>query len=618
MSGAPAATLGARYEGEGRCAFRVWAPRARAVALRLVRPVERVVPLAAVEDGYHEAVVDGVEPGARYLYRLDGALERPDPASRSQPEGVHGPSEVVDDRPDAHGVDLVGGWAGLPLAGYVLYELHVGTFTAEGTFDAVIPHLDGLRELGVTALELMPIAQFPGARNWGYDGVYPWAVQGSYGGPAGLRRLVAACHARGLAVVLDVVMNHLGPEGNYLADFGPYFTARYTTPWGAAVNVDGPGSDEVRRYFLEHCLRWFVEFQVDALRVDAVHEIHDRTARPFLEELSGAVRACAGALGRPLHLIAESNQNDPRIVRPPEAGGLGFDAHWADDLHHALHVALTGEQGHYYADYAGVADLARALERGYVLEGERSGYRGRRHGRPAEGLSPASLVVCAQNHDQVGNRPRGERLSTLVPPDAQRLAAATVLLSPFTPLLFMGEEYGETAPFPYFTSHGDPDLAEAVRRGRRAEFPGEDPPDPQAPATFQAAVLRRPLERGPHRELLAYHRELLALRRELEAALGPARAGRLGATADPGRGVVVVRRRGEGGEALLVLSFAADARSLTLELAPGAYARRLDSSEARWGGPGCAAPAALQPDPAGRASLTLPPRSCALYLRGAR
>lgn len=610
MTGAPGLTLGALYRGGGVCEFRVWAPRAQSVEVHFVEPRERVVPLAARDRGYHESLVEGVEEGALYWLRLDGGRERPDPASRLQPRGVHGPSAVV-----APGPAPEGGWLGLPLDAYVFYELHVGTFTEAGTLDAAIHHLDDLRELGVTAVELMPIAQFPNERNWGYDGVYPWAVQSSYGGPAALRRFVAACHARHLAVVLDVVMNHLGPEGNYLAEFGPYFTDRYRTPWGQAVNFDGPGSDEVRRYFLEHALRWVGEFGVDALRVDAVHAIHDRSAHPFLEELCQAVRALAAGAGRSAHVIAESDLNDPRVVQPPEAGGLGFDAHWADDLHHALHVALTGERAGYYQDFSGPYDLARALGEGYVAAGRYSPSRQRRHGRAAfRTCTPRQFVVCAQNHDQVGNRARGERLTTLVPLEAQKLAAAAVILSPFLPLLFMGEEYGETAPFPYFTSFDDADLVEAVRRGRREEFAsfmarGEEPPDPQDPATFRSAVLERSAE-APHMALRAYYRELLALRRHLAARAGGRTFEELRATADSD---VVVLRRGHG--VVVLLAFSMASRAVTLDLPPGRYLRRLDSADAQWGGPGNCVPAVVEATARGAVSLTPSPRSCVVLVR---
>ncbi|MGH7823102.1 MAG: malto-oligosyltrehalose trehalohydrolase, partial [Candidatus Binatia bacterium] len=348
-------------------------------------------------------------------------------------------------------------WRGVELGGLVFYELHVGTFSGAGSFDGVLERLGDLASLGITAIELMPVAEFPGTRNWGYDGVHPYAPHDAYGGPEGLKRLVDAAHRAGLAVVLDVVYNHLGPEGNYLAEFGPYFTDRYATPWGDAVNFDGADSDEVRRYFLDNALYWVSEFHLDGLRLDAVHAIYDFSARHILEEIADAVHALAACLGRNLHVIAESDLNDPRLVRPREQGGFALDAQWNDDFHHAVHTALTGERIGYYADFAGIDPVAKVLKDRFALDGRYSRFRRRRHGREARDLSPARFVVFTQNHDHVGNRPRGERLASLVPFEKQKLAAALLLISPYLPLVFMGEEYAESRPFLYFVSHGDPD-----------------------------------------------------------------------------------------------------------------------------------------------------------------
>ncbi|PYV01833.1 MAG: malto-oligosyltrehalose trehalohydrolase, partial [Acidobacteria bacterium] len=463
-------TLGATWLGDGRCRFLVWAPHAQTVEVLVLAPQPQTAIMERIERGYYEAIIAGVGPGSLYVYRLDGSHERPDPASRFQPQGVHGPSQVVDTQAFEWGED---GWSGLPLESYLIYELHVGTFTPEGTFDGAIPHLDDLKDLGVTAVELMPVAQFPGARNWGYDGVYPFAVQASYGGPDGLRRLINACHQREVAVVLDVVYNHLGPEGNYFGDFGPYFSDRYRTPWGLGFNFDGPESDEVVRFFVENAIEWLTEFHVDALRLDAIHSIVDLCARPFLAELSQAVRTLAQRLDRRVYLIAESNLNDVRVIRPPQLGGFGFDAQWNDDFHRALHTLLTGERNGYYCDFGGVEPLAKALTEGFVYSGQYSRYRRRRHGNSSRLIPAHRLVVFAQNHDQVGNRMLGERLSALVSLvsfEGLKLAAGTTILSPFIPLLFMGEEYGETAPFQYFVDHSDPALIELVREGRRKDF----------------------------------------------------------------------------------------------------------------------------------------------------
>ena len=380
--------LGATFLGDGRTEFVVWAPRPERVEVHLVAPEDRVVETEDLDRGYRRAIVEGVEPGARYVFRLDGR-DVADPASRSQPDGVHGPSEVID--PESFPWDD-DGWMGIALEEYVLYELHVGTFTSEGTFGAVVAHLDELAALGVTAVELMPVAQFPGTRNWGYDGVFPYAVQDSYGGPAGLARLVNECHRRGLAVVLDVVYNHVGPEGSVLARYGPYLTDRYRTPWGEAMNFDGPGSDEVRRFCIDNALRWSREFHVDALRLDAIHGIIDTSAHPFLQELAEA----ADGHHRPFLLIAETDQNDARIVTPRDAGGLGLHAQWSDDFHHALHALLTDERQGYYEDFGTLEDLAKAYREGFVYSGQFSAYRGRRFGSSSRSIPGHKLVVFDQ------------------------------------------------------------------------------------------------------------------------------------------------------------------------------------------------------------------------------
>jgi len=562
--------------------------------VHLFAPQERVAALEKKPHGYFEAVVEGVEPGSLYKYRLGGTRERPDPASRHQPQGVHGPSQVV----ELPGPGSGSGWRGLPLERLVFYELHVGTFTPEGTFDAVIPHLDELKELGITAIELMPVAQFPGERNWGYDGVFPFAVQNSYGGPEGLQRLVRACHERGLAAVLDVVYNHLGPEGNCLGDFGPYFTDRYRTPWGLALNFDGPGNREVRRYFIENALTWFSAHEFDALRLDAIHGIFDQSARPFLAELAGAVRARARALGRPLYLIPESDLNDVRVLEARERGGFGHDAQWNDDFHHALHALLTGERNGYYQDFGEVAHLAQAFREGFVLSGQPSAYRGRRHGTSSRQIAAHRFVVYAQNHDQVGNRREGDRLSQSLSLEALKLAAGVVVLSPFLPLLFMGEEYGETAPFPYFVSHSDPALIEEVRSGRRREFArfgwSGPIPDPQDEATFRAAKLDHGLRRqGKHKLLREYYRALLRLRRELPALAELSKDTQQVGLEDEQR-LLWVRRWHGGQHALLAANFSEGAAMVRVPARAGVWRKALDSSEERWGGAGTRAPDALQ------------------------
>jgi maltooligosyltrehalose trehalohydrolase len=553
--------------------------------VHILSPEDRLEPLGRAPLGYHEAVLDGVGPGTDYLFLLDGEVERPDPASRAQPQGVHGPSRVAgpgDPDPDP-------GWFGLPLARYVIYELHVGTFSPEGTFHGVVRALDGLRDLGVTAVELMPVARFPGTRNWGYDGVYPFAVQDSYGGGEGLASMVKACHERGLAVILDVVYNHLGPEGNYLSDFGPYFTDRYHTPWGPAVNFDGPDSDGVRDYFLQNARYWLETFGIDALRLDAVHAIKDLSARPFLQELAETVDRAERELNRRIHLIAESSLNDTRIIRAPEQGGFGLDAQWNDDFHHAVHALLTGEREGYYEDFGRIEHLAKALDQGYVYTGQHSRFRRRRHGNPSRDLPGDRFVVSIQNHDQVGNRMKGDRLSGLVGFSDLKLAAGLMLLSPNVPLLFMGEEYGETAPFPYFISHTDPDLVEAVRRGRKEEFEAfqwtGSPPDPFDEATFRSARPNPELARGGrHRSLYALYRRLLELRRSLPPLEIPD-AVRPEVRAWPGA-LMTLHRRGRDEGVLAIFHFGRSEARFHVELPEADWRLLLDSEGGAWMEPG--------------------------------
>jgi len=582
-------SLGAIAGADGSCRFRVWAPKAQRVELLLTAPREQVIAMRREPRGYFSTVVDDIDvAAARYLFRLDDADAWPDPASRFQPDGVHLPSAIV--APDFDWSDA--GWHGRPLSDYIIYELHVGTFSEEGTFDSAIGQLDHLVELGITAVEIMPVAQFPGSRNWGYDGTYPFAAQNTYGGPDGLRRFVDACHQRGLAVILDVVYNHLGPEGNYLGKFGRYFTRRHSTPWGEALNFDGRGSDEVRRYFIENALYWIRDCHVDALRLDAVHAIFDQSARPFLQELADAVRLQGELLNRQVHTIAESNLNDPRMVLPRESGGHGMDGQWVDDLHHALHVELTGEQTGYYADFSGFADLAECLRDGFVYSGRYSRFREHSHGQSARSLPAESFVVCAQNHDQVGNRMLGERLTTLVDFDSLKLAAGFVLLSPFVPLLFMGEEYAEPAPFQFFTSHGDEGLIRAVRRGRQSEFQAfkwqGEPPDPQAEETFNRCRLDHALrERGRHAVLHAFYQELIRLRRS-HPALRTLDRSQMSVSQDAAGQTLTTHRRAAREDIVTVFNFGK--QPTIFPHPPGEWTVLLDSADARWLEPHVASP----------------------------
>jgi maltooligosyltrehalose trehalohydrolase len=494
--------------------FQVWAPVARRVDLVIE---DGRIAMAAGEAGWWSVEVPGAGPGAEYRFSVDGKAPLPDPRSSWQPGGVHGPSRVVDHAAFPWSDQR---WQPPPLSAAVIYELHVGTFTPEGTFASAVERLGHLAALGATHVELMPVAEFSGARGWGYDGVDLFAPHHAYGGPEGLKRLVNACHGHGLAVLLDVVYNHLGPVGNYLGRFGPYFTDRYSTPWGEAVNFDGRGSDEVRRFVFDNARAWLEDYHVDGLRIDAVHAIFDHSARHVLEELASEVRALEGHLGRRLVLIAESDLNDPGITRMPGLGGYGLDAQWNEDFHHALHAVLTGERSGYYADFGALQDLATALREGFVYAGRYSRYRGRRHGRPATGLGGHAFVGCLQNHDQIGNRARGDRTSHLLGPGRLKIGAALVLTAPFVPMLFQGEEWGASTPFQYFTDHDDLETGRAVSEGRRREFAafGWDPeqiPDPQAAATFD----RSKLDWGEpclarHADLLDWHCRLIRLRRE--------------------------------------------------------------------------------------------------------
>jgi maltooligosyltrehalose trehalohydrolase len=523
--------------------FEVWVPGAESVEV-IVDGRRRLMNSGTRPGWWHLETAAG--HGSRYAFAVDGGPPRPDPRSRWQPDGPDGESAVVD---HARFRWTDRRWAGRALPGGVVYELHVGTFTPEGTFDAALGRLDHLVELGITHVELMPVAAFPGRHGWGYDGVCLWAVHEPYGGPEGLKRFVDGCHARGLAVILDVVHNHLGPSGNHLPAFGPYFTDRYHTPWGSAVNLDGPGSDEVRAFLVGSALAWLRDYHLDGLRLDAVHELVDRRAVHLLEELALAVDRLASALGRPLTLIAESDLNDPRVVTPREAGGMGVHAQWSDDLHHALHALLTGERQGYYADFGSMEALAHTLTRVWLHDGRWSSFRGRHHGRPVDvNRTPGHrFLAYLQDHDQVGNRARGDRISAQLKPDLLAVGAALVLTSPFTPMLFMGEEWGATTPWAYFTDHSDPELAEAVRRGRRAEFAAhgwraEDVPDPQDPATVAASVLdwAQP-SAEPHARLLAWYRELIALR-HAHADLSDPSLADTHVTFDEGQGRLVVRR----------------------------------------------------------------------------
>ena len=583
--------------------FRVWAPFAKEVVLELDEgPGTALTPVA---HGWHEVRTEA-RHGQRYGYRLDGGPLRPDPASRWQPEGVHGASAVYAPLPQARSP-----FSATPINSAAIYELHVGTFTEAGTFDAAAEHVADLADLGITHIEVLPVNAFNGTAGWGYDGVAWYAVHEPYGGPEGFARFVAACHERGLAVVLDVVYNHLGPSGNYLGEFGPYLTDRYRTPWGDGLNLDGPDSDPVREFIIGNALYWLSEFGVDALRLDAVHGLIDGSAVHVLTALSAAVEALAVAEGRSLQLIAESDRSDPQTVRPRGVGGMGLDAQWADDLHHAVHTAVTGERDGYYVDYAGLPDVAEVYRRGFLYDGRYSVYRRRTVGAPLGDVPGYRLVTCIQNHDQIGNRAAGDRLTTLVAPELVEVAAVLLCASPTTPMLFMGEEYGETRPFQYFTSHPEPELAEAVRNGRREEFSsfaaftGTEVPDPQDPTTFERSRLDRSAAdtaEGQARRRL--WQRLLEVRRT-EPALGNGRRDLVEVlTVDEERLAIV--RRDDGGSAVLVVANLGEA-AWELALPDARWRVLLDTAAARGQGA----------TPYGDRALTIPGRSASLWAVGA-
>ena len=533
--------------------------------------------------GYHRVLVGDIDPQSRYLYQLDDSQEFPDPASRFQPDGVHGASQTVD-LAAFHWTD--GDWRAPSLEESIFYEVHVGTYSPEGSLDSLCAHLPELADLGVTTIELMPIAQFPGSRNWGYDGVYPFAVQNSYGGPLALQRFVNTAHTHGLAVALDVVYNHIGPEGNYLGQFGPYFTDRYKTPWGQAINFDGPQSGPVRRFFIENALFWFEQYRVDVLRLDAIHGIYDFGAFHFLAELENEVQLAGRRFGRDVRLVAESDLNDARVLLPREKGGYGLPAQWSDDFHHSLHTLLTRETNGYYADFGGLYHLASVLREGWFYHGQYSIFRRRRHGNSPRGIRRSHFVVYSQDHDQVGNRACGERLSTLVNFEAQKLAAGMTLLSPFVPLLFMGEEYGEPSPFLYFTSHEDKGLAEAARRGRRRIFSqfgwNNDVPDPQDETTFAKSKLQLHLrDADSHRALRLFYQELIRFRR----------ANHLAADADlkvmesESLRILTVLKGTPGPSLLMIFNFSTCEVLLPSVVATGYWTTELNSADSQWLGP---------------------------------
>lgn len=601
---------GAFYLGGDRCQFTVWAPLHEQVSVSIILPEVRLLPMQAVGSGYWQSTADAIAPGTQYFYQLDDNIERPDPASQSQPDGVHGPSQVIDHSSFEWSDSS---WSGLPLDELIIYELHTGTFTPEGTFEAIISRLPDLKELGVNAIELMPVAQFPGNRNWGYDGVYPFAVQNSYGGSEGLKRLVNACHQHGMAIVLDVVYNHFGPEGSYFSDYGPYFTEKYKGIWGSALNFDGSQSHDVRNYFLQNALYWFDTYHFDMLRLDATDHIIDLNAKHFLQELAEQVAQLSRQKGRKFYLVAENDVNDVRILRGLAEGGYGMDAQWNDGFHHCAHTLLTGEQIGYYQDYGKCEQLAKAMKQGFVFSWEYSPFRDRWHGSDSSALPGQQFVVCIQNHDQVGNRMLGDRLTHLVSFEALKLGAAVLLLSPNVPLLFMGEEYGEDAPFLYFVSHTDPNLVEAVRAGRKREFAhfhleGEYV-DPQGEETFQRSQLQwETRNEGKHKILRDLYQHLIQLRRTIPA-LKKLDKQNLEVTTLEDEKLLLLHRWSSDSQIFCFMNFNEQAVKFTPELPDVKWQKILDSADEKWLGSNPTLPIALVPD----RTLTIPPTSFALY-----
>jgi len=508
--------VGAIKNTDGTYQITVWAPHAEKVEL-IISGKEAPLPLTKDSYGYWQSEkLKDLASNTRYMFQLDSGQKLPDPASQSQPEGVHSWSEIVDHSAYKWGDD---DWRPVPLSDMIIYELHVGTFTDAGTFDAIIDKIEHLKALGINAIEIMPIAQFPGKRNWGYDGVYPFAAQNSYGGVSNLKQLVDKCHQSGISVILDVVYNHMGPEGNYLSLFGPYFTEKYNTPWGAALNFDDSYSDHVRNFFLQNAIMWLRDFHIDGLRLDAVHAIMDTGPVHFLKELSMKVDELETETGKSYILIAESDMNDVKVISDYQGGGYGLEAQWTDDFHHAVHTLITGELEGYYSDYGKLDHLAKSFEQGFIYDGIFSNFRNKLVGTDPSNNPKHQFVICIQNHDQVGNRMLGDRLSTVVDFEKQKLAAGIMLISPFVPMLFMGEEYGEDQPFQYFVHHGDPELVKAVQDGRKREFDSfkwmGEVPDPQSEKTFQDSTLNWNFKDNKYKShLFQYYRRLITLRKE--------------------------------------------------------------------------------------------------------
>jgi maltooligosyltrehalose trehalohydrolase len=565
------------------CRFTVWAPEKNQMTLHIVDPFDKEFQMQKNERGYFSVEVQTKDKGLRYFFKPDGKKDFPDPASQFQPDGVHGPSQTID-HPAYEWDDS--GWKGLPINEMIIYELHVGLFTPEGTFESIISRLNDLKNVGINTIELMPIAQFPGNRNWGYDGVFPYAVQNSYGGPTGLKKLVDACHQKGIAVLLDVVYNHLGPEGNYFSQFGPYFTNKYHTPWGEAINLDGEWSDGVREFFSDNVLYWFKYYHIDGLRCDAIHALFDNGAVHFWELTHQKRRQLENELDKSLYLIAESDLNSPKVVKSPEQGGYGFDAQWLDDFHHALYVLTHPDDKERYYDFGTIEQMVKAYNEGFIHSGEWVQFRKRKHGASSANIPGSRFVVFNQNHDQIGNRADGKRLNALVNLDRVKLASAATLLAPYIPMLFMGEEYGDEAPFFYFVDHSEEDLIRTVQEGRNKEFESfgfdDSVPDPQNENTFKQCKLRwEDRNKGHHKIILDWYKELIRLRNSL-SPFKDLQKRNLQAKVI-GEKAFVLFRHSPGGKETVICLFNFSDNDIVYELtAQGGFAKNLDSKESQW------------------------------------
>ncbi|WCT10890.1 malto-oligosyltrehalose trehalohydrolase [Mucilaginibacter jinjuensis] len=577
-------TIGININPDGGVDALIWAPKAEKVSLRICEG-KIDLPMQKQDYGYWTLQTDQLKAGDLYRIVLDDEKFLPDPASLSQPKGVHEASQVIDlsfNWTDEH-------WRNWHLNEYIIYELHTGTFTPEGTFEGIESKLDYLKSLGINTIEIMPVAQFPGERNWGYDGVFPFAVQSSYGGTKALQQLVNAAHHKGIAVVLDVVYNHLGPEGNYFGEYGPFFTDKYNTPWGNAINFDDAWCDAVRQYYIENALMWFRDFHIDALRLDAVHAIKDFSPVHILAEIKQHVDQLMKETGREHHLIVECDLNDTRYINPLEKAGYGMDAQWVDEFHHALRVTAGGETTGYYEDFNGIEHLAKAYNDAYVYDGQYSEHRHKKFGVKATDHPDSQFIVFSQNHDQVGNRMLGERSSQLFSFEMQKLIAAATLTAPYIPMLFMGEEWSEPNPFLYFVSHTDAELAEAVRKGRKAEFAAfhteGEAPDPMDEATFTQSKLQWQLqEQGEHAVMLAYYKKLIGLRKYLHVLTNPNRQ-QSKATADKAKQVLTLQRWFQGEYLVALMNFSNQVQQVTMPPTDKKWIKQLDSADPEWNGP---------------------------------